>query len=244
MGGVEATFCERDQMDDEQGAALNTDREIYRGPSPLEWGDDDGFYADSIHVTETGGIGINCGGHVIVMPLRAWHALAVASHESKSCTSVPESVLVGGNHLATVLIGWLGPDFSYRFTPYMDADAAREKIIEAYGTNAYDVWCCWRAIMLARDVHKPGGELDEDRAALARGEIPAHIANPAAPAHFCLAKGCTRKVRAGQWCWQHADMERVLMKHTHSFERDLEGRLVCRCGAVPAEPHSEGHGNG
>ena len=52
--------------------ANNTDREIWRGP-------DDGngsYYADSIHVTEGGGIGINCGGHVIVRPLRDWHKQA------------------------------------------------------------------------------------------------------------------------------------------------------------------------
>jgi hypothetical protein len=58
------------------GPFLNTDREIYRGPSRAEWGDDDRFYADSIHVTESGGIGFNCGGHVIVMPLRKWFEAA------------------------------------------------------------------------------------------------------------------------------------------------------------------------
>lgn len=55
----------------------NTDREFWRGP-------DEGngaFYADSIHVTVNGGIGINCGGHVIVMPLRDWHALAVEGEQ-------------------------------------------------------------------------------------------------------------------------------------------------------------------
>lgn len=46
----------------------NTDREIWRGP-------DEGngsYYADSIHITKEGAIGINCGGHVIVKPLREW----------------------------------------------------------------------------------------------------------------------------------------------------------------------------
>jgi hypothetical protein len=47
---------------------LNTDKEIWREKS----GD---YYADSIHVTEGGGIGINCGGHVIVAPVRKWHEL-------------------------------------------------------------------------------------------------------------------------------------------------------------------------
>lgn len=50
-------------------AMRNTDREIWRERE----GD---FYADSIHVTEGGGIGINCGGSVIVMPLRKWFEAA------------------------------------------------------------------------------------------------------------------------------------------------------------------------
>jgi hypothetical protein len=53
-------------------AAVNTDRELWRGPDE---GNGD-FYADSIHVTEGGGIGMNVGGLVIVMPIREWHALA------------------------------------------------------------------------------------------------------------------------------------------------------------------------
>jgi len=47
-------------------ACQNTDKEIWREV----YGD---YYADSIHVTEHGGIGINCGGHVIVAPVRKWH---------------------------------------------------------------------------------------------------------------------------------------------------------------------------
>ena len=47
------------------GACQNTDVELWR-ETP---GD---YYADSIHVTKTGGIGINCGGTVIVKPLRDW----------------------------------------------------------------------------------------------------------------------------------------------------------------------------
>lgn len=50
-------------------AVQNTDRELWRERK----GD---FYSDSIHVTKDGGIGINVGGHVIVMPLFEWHALA------------------------------------------------------------------------------------------------------------------------------------------------------------------------
>jgi hypothetical protein len=46
---------------------VNTDREIWRERE----GD---FYADSIHVTKGGAIGINCGGFVSVRPVRFWHA--------------------------------------------------------------------------------------------------------------------------------------------------------------------------
>ena len=56
-----------------EGACENTDRELWR-----ERFDD--FYADSIHVTKDGGIGINVSGHVIVMPLQKWHALAKIQH--------------------------------------------------------------------------------------------------------------------------------------------------------------------
>ncbi len=48
---------------------LNTDKEIWREKP----GD---YYADSIHVTKDNGIGINCGGHVIVAPLKSWFDMA------------------------------------------------------------------------------------------------------------------------------------------------------------------------
>lgn len=46
--------------------AQNTDKEIWRKIP----GD---HYSPSIHVTEHLGIGINCGGHVIVAPIEHWH---------------------------------------------------------------------------------------------------------------------------------------------------------------------------
>jgi hypothetical protein len=52
------------------GPAENTDREIWR-ETP---GD---FYSPSIHVTKEGGIGMDVGGHVIVMDIYGWHKLAV-----------------------------------------------------------------------------------------------------------------------------------------------------------------------
>lgn len=56
-------------------AAKNNDREIWR-ETP---GD---YYAPSIHVTETGGIGINVGGTVFVMDVREWHARAVKEFDA------------------------------------------------------------------------------------------------------------------------------------------------------------------
>lgn len=50
----------------EHQAGKNTDRELWRERK----GD---YFGDSIHVTATGAIGINCGGTVIIMTLRGWH---------------------------------------------------------------------------------------------------------------------------------------------------------------------------
>jgi hypothetical protein len=57
----------------DESAGKNTDREVWRGS-------DDGngsYYADSVHVTKEGGLGINVGGHVIVMNPRDWHRIGV-----------------------------------------------------------------------------------------------------------------------------------------------------------------------
>jgi len=55
--------------------ATNTDRELWRERE----GD---YYADSIFVTKGGGIGINCGGCVVVLPLRRWHAMGMCANAS------------------------------------------------------------------------------------------------------------------------------------------------------------------
>lgn len=47
----------------------NTDRELWRE-------DVTDRPANTLFITEGGGIGMNCGGMVIVMPLRKWHDLA------------------------------------------------------------------------------------------------------------------------------------------------------------------------
>ncbi len=54
-------------------ASKNTDCELWRER-------EDDYCAASLFVTQGGGIGINMGGQVIVMPIREWHALARAKH--------------------------------------------------------------------------------------------------------------------------------------------------------------------
>jgi hypothetical protein len=51
-------------------SAEDTDKELWR----LE----DDYYAPRIFVTEGNGIGIDVGGHCIVMPVHKWHELAKA----------------------------------------------------------------------------------------------------------------------------------------------------------------------
>jgi len=72
-----------------QEPVKNTDVEIWRGKSRVGFGDPDRFYADSIFVTADGeGIGLNCGGFVIVKSIREWFALAQhPSNHDQVCES-------------------------------------------------------------------------------------------------------------------------------------------------------------
>lgn len=56
---------------DEQ-PAKNTDTELWRR-------DPGSYYSPSIFVTDKGGIGMNVGGHCIVMPVEVWHKLAAST---------------------------------------------------------------------------------------------------------------------------------------------------------------------
>lgn len=56
-------------MSDLRDIGRNADQIIWRA-----WEGD--YYADSIHVTHEGAIGISCGGTAYVMPVRDWHKLA------------------------------------------------------------------------------------------------------------------------------------------------------------------------
>ena len=77
-------MTERAEQAGTTGCATNTDREIWRERP----GD---YYSDSVHVTEGGSLGINCGGHVIVMPLRYWQHAAKEQLERDS-QPVPQPV--------------------------------------------------------------------------------------------------------------------------------------------------------
>lgn len=59
-------------MTDKDRPCACTDVVIWREPHSDHWGSFD----DTIFVTELGGIGINVGGMVYVMPLKKWHELA------------------------------------------------------------------------------------------------------------------------------------------------------------------------
>ena len=57
----------------DEKAYENTDVELWREPTKTEGMS---YYANSIHRTEGGGIGINVGGTVYVKTLKEWHDLA------------------------------------------------------------------------------------------------------------------------------------------------------------------------
>jgi len=77
-------------------AQQNTDRELWRGP-------DEGngsYYADSVHVTQGGGIGMNVGGYVIVMRPKEWHSVCAEAVDLRNeldaataeCTASMETI--------------------------------------------------------------------------------------------------------------------------------------------------------
>ena len=58
------------------GAAQNTDIELWRERP----GD---YYADSVFVTKSGGIGISCGGKVYVRTPRKWQAIVEENYRMR-----------------------------------------------------------------------------------------------------------------------------------------------------------------
>jgi len=63
-----------------------------------------------------------------------------------------EMALIGGNHLANVLIGRLGAGFSENYPKDMDHETALRRLC---ATDEYEIWCAWAALMNARDVAYP-----------------------------------------------------------------------------------------
>ena len=70
--------------------------------------------------------------------------------------------LVGGNHIASVLIGRLGGGFAGALSPDASHEFARSRIPDL---DTYEIWCCWSAIMRAREM--------AEHAALASSPTPA-----------------------------------------------------------------------
>jgi hypothetical protein len=60
--------------------ALNTDRELYREPKGDLPSD---YYANSLHVTAQGHIGMNVGGTVVALPIEEWHRLAQVQQQPR-----------------------------------------------------------------------------------------------------------------------------------------------------------------
>jgi hypothetical protein len=56
-------------------ASINTDVELFREKLGDKL-DPDNYYSPSVHVTQSQCIGMNVGGYVIVMSIRAWHEAA------------------------------------------------------------------------------------------------------------------------------------------------------------------------
>jgi hypothetical protein len=68
------------------GPVKNTDRELYREDT----GDPAGsYYENSVHVTESGDIGMNVGGLVIVQSIATWHAQARRATEAPTVIAAP-----------------------------------------------------------------------------------------------------------------------------------------------------------
>lgn len=57
--------------------------------------------------------------------------------------------LVGGNHIASELIGRVGAGFSDEFPPDADPETVLRRL---HATVEYEMWCAWSALMRARQM--------------------------------------------------------------------------------------------
>lgn len=85
----------------------------------------------------------NMGAHsTYEMAVGEIHALLDAADGRDRLREALAKVMIGGNHLASVLLG--------HPKPHPPAGASHEEALTCYGAgDAYEVWCCWRAIMAA-----------------------------------------------------------------------------------------------
>ena len=94
-------------------------------------------------------------GEMLVNPdgPEAADALTMLSAENARLREALELTMVGGNHLANVLIGKIGAGFAEKFPPDMEQEDALRILC---ATDTYEVWCCWTAIMRARSALEAG----------------------------------------------------------------------------------------
>lgn len=79
-------------------------------------------------------------------PLKRDATITTLRAENEHLRAALESVMIGGNHLATI-IGATHPQ----------AGVHHEAALQFYGPgHQYDAWCCWNAIMQARAALEEG----------------------------------------------------------------------------------------
>lgn len=94
----------------------------------------------------------NSGQFQVCLSIQEVREIVRALEEQDRLRAAVELCLIGGNHIASELIGALGPAFSAQYPPGTPHDVVREAI--GYG-NAYEMWCCWDAGMRARNSLEP-----------------------------------------------------------------------------------------
>lgn len=160
-------------------ATENTDREIWRERE----GD---FYADSIHVTAQGGIGINCGGYVIVLPIREWFAAVQrreppprdTDRESLAMLMMRHGFATGHGDTVADLIG----ELDAQLTESAAAAQVRAQAVRAHKTMTAEEYLAlnlqgWHEVCWRYDGHGgvgvryyTNGELPEVAAGIRKGE--------------------------------------------------------------------------
>ena len=110
-----------------------------------------------------------------------------------------DRIMIGGNHLASALIGILGPKFP-------ESGSTREQVEAAIKSGDFrDLWVCWDVIMQERET------LAHLRAAEAeRGWRP--IAEAPKDSHVIVGK-----LHRGKWEWKPTQFVNVAMEdgYTH-----------------------------